>query len=99
MDVYLGYNQIIMYSIDAPNMMFMSNHSNYYYNILPFGVKNTDATCHRIMDVVFARQIGHNLKIYIGDIIMKTSKGGKSCGRLGIYFGILRDYNMYLNPA
>lgn len=32
---------------------FMSNHGNYYYNVVPFGQKNTRATYQRLMDIVF----------------------------------------------
>lgn len=54
MDVYSGYNQIQMNPIDAPKTTFMSNHGDYYYNAMPFSLKNANATYQRLMDVIFA---------------------------------------------
>lgn len=58
MDAYSGYNQIWMAPLDAPKITFMLNHDNYYYNIILFCLKNVGATYNRLMDVVFAHQIG-----------------------------------------
>lgn len=43
-DIYSGYNFIKLDHIDAPKSAFMSNHNNYYYNVLPFRLKNIGAT-------------------------------------------------------
>lgn len=48
MDVYSGYNKIKMNLVDASKTTFMSNHGNYYYNALPFDLKNTSATYQRL---------------------------------------------------
>lgn len=60
--------------VDAPKTSFMSDHNNYYYNIIPFGIKKVCATYQRIMDTVFSKHIGHKLKVYIDNIIVKISK-------------------------
>lgn len=41
MDTYYGYNQIKMDLVDASKTTFMSNHNNYYYNDVLFGLNNT----------------------------------------------------------
>lgn len=41
------------------------NHDNYYYNVMPFWLKNASATYHRLVDVVFSKQIGLNLEVSI----------------------------------
>lgn len=51
---YSGNNQIQMNSLDAPKMAFMTNKNDYYYEVILFGMKNTGATYHRLMDMVFA---------------------------------------------
>lgn len=61
--------------IDAPNTTFMSNHGNYYYNVMHFGLKNTKTTYQKLEDMVFSKKIGHNLEVYINDMIMKTPEG------------------------
>lgn len=58
MDAYSSYNQIRMNLLDAPKTEFMTNNSNYYYEVTPFRLKNIWATYQRLMDMVFASQIG-----------------------------------------
>lgn len=44
MDAYSGYNQIKMDLVDAPKKAFMSNHDNYYYNVMPSRLNNIGVT-------------------------------------------------------
>jgi hypothetical protein len=44
MDAYSSYNQIKMNATDAPNTAFMTNTCNYFYKVMPFGLKNAGAT-------------------------------------------------------
>ncbi|MCI52160.1 retrovirus-related pol polyprotein from transposon, partial [Trifolium medium] len=50
MDAYSGYNQIKINPADAPHTSFMSNTCNYFYNVMPFRLKNAGATYQRLMD-------------------------------------------------
>ena len=43
-DAYSGYNQISMAMSDHHFTSFMTRSENYYYNVMPFGLKNTGAT-------------------------------------------------------
>lgn len=54
-------------------MTFMSNHVNFYNNGMPFLLKNTNATYQRLMNLVFSKQIGKNLEVYINDMIENIS--------------------------
>lgn len=60
MDTYYGYNHIKMDPVDAQKIIFISNDDNYYYNVMPFGLKNIRATCQMLMVIVLSKQIGHN---------------------------------------
>ena len=44
MDVYFGYNQILMYEPDDEHTSFITDQGLYYYKAMPFGLKNTRAT-------------------------------------------------------
>lgn len=74
MDAYSGYNQIRMNPLDAPKTTFMTHMHNYYYEVIPFRLKNEGATYQRLMDVVFASQIARNLEVYVDDMVIKTPK-------------------------
>lgn len=52
MDTYSGYNQIKIDPMDTPKMTFMSNHGNYSYNTMPFGLKNISVTYQILIYVV-----------------------------------------------
>jgi ribonuclease HI len=99
MDAYSGYNQIKMNPSDAPHTAFMTNTCNYFYNVMPFGLKNAGATYQRLMDRVFSEQIGKNLEVYIDDMVVKTAEEGEHDQDLGDILASVRKYNMRLNPA
>ncbi|GAU44771.1 hypothetical protein TSUD_138830 [Trifolium subterraneum] len=99
MDAYSGYNQIKMHPMDAQHTTFMSNTCKYFYNVMPFGLKNAGATYQRLMDRVFVEQIGKNLEVYIDDMVVKTQKEGDHDQDLDDILKSVRKYNMRLNPA
>ena len=44
MDGYSGYNKIQMATKDAEKTMFRTSIENFYYTVMPFGLKNAGAT-------------------------------------------------------
>ena len=44
LDAYFGYNQIPMFPPDSENVAFINPTGMYYYNVMPFCLKNTRAT-------------------------------------------------------
>lgn len=44
LDAYSEYNQIQMNPLDAPKTKFMTNKNNYFYEVIPFRLKNPGAT-------------------------------------------------------
>ncbi|GAU38581.1 hypothetical protein TSUD_322580 [Trifolium subterraneum] len=99
MDAYSSYNQIKKSPMDAQHTAFMSNTCNYFYNVMPFGLKNAGATYQRLMDRVFAEQIRKNLKVYIDDMVVKTEEVGEHDKDLADILKSVRMYNMRLNPV
>nr|KYP39222.1 Transposon Ty3-I Gag-Pol polyprotein [Cajanus cajan] len=72
LDAYSGYNQIMMYPPDEEHTSFITDRANYYYRVMPFGLKNVGATYQRLMDKVFHHQIGRNMEVYVDDMVVKT---------------------------
>ncbi|XP_072084489.1 uncharacterized protein [Arachis hypogaea] len=56
------------------------------------------ATYQRLMDKIFAKQIGRNIEVYVDNMVAKTKIGKNHLDDLTEIFGQLRKYNMRLNP-
>nr|KYP66026.1 hypothetical protein KK1_012304 [Cajanus cajan] len=59
----------MMYPPDEVHTSFITDRANYYYRVMPFGLKNAGTTYQRLMDKVFHHQIGRNMEVYVGDIL------------------------------
>ncbi|CAJ2643857.1 unnamed protein product [Trifolium pratense] len=98
MDAYSGYNQIPMAVADREKTAFMTESGNYYYNVMPFGLKNAGATYQRMMNKVFRGQIGDMLEVYMDDMIVKSPEELDHVVHLRKVFEQARKYNMRFNP-
>ncbi|GAU10075.1 hypothetical protein TSUD_423040, partial [Trifolium subterraneum] len=98
MDAYSGYNQIKMAEIDKKKTAFMTETGNYYYNVMPFGLKNAGATYQRMMNKVFHNEIGDMLEVYIDDMIVKSEEEIDHTVHLKRVFDQARKFNMRFNP-
>ena len=66
---------------------------------MPFGLKNVGTTYQRLMNKMFAQQIGRNVQIYVDDILVKSRREDDHLKDLKETFDTLRSYNMKLNPS
>ena len=64
---------------------------------MPFGLKNVGTTYQRLMNKMFAQQIGRNVQIYVDDILVKSRREDDHLKDLKETFDTLRSYNMKLN--
>lgn len=46
----------------------------YCYKIMPFGLKNTCATYQRLVNKMFAEQLGDTMEVYINNMLIKYFK-------------------------
>ena len=65
---------------------------------MPFGLKNAGATYQRLMNKMFAHQIGRNVQVYVDDMLVKSLRKDDHLDDFRETFDILRLYNMKLNP-
>ncbi|KAI5343814.1 hypothetical protein L3X38_011690 [Prunus dulcis] len=98
MDAYSGYNQIFMHPPDSEHTAFITDKGLYCYNVMPFGLKNAEATYQRLVNKVFAGYIGNIMEVYVDDMLLKSRTAEDHLQNLSIMFGILKDYRMRLNP-
>ena len=57
-DVFSGYNQIMMKEDDQEKMTFITSKGLFYYRVIPFRLKNAGVTYQRLMNKMFHNQIG-----------------------------------------
>ncbi|KAK0580001.1 hypothetical protein LWI29_034841 [Acer saccharum] len=99
MDAYSGYNQIRMNKADEEKTSFTTDQGLYCYKVMPFGLKNAGATYQRLVNRMFARQIGKNMEVYVDDMLTKSTTAEKHAEDLKETFDVLRKYQMKLNPS
>ena len=99
MDTFSGYNQISMDPSDQEKTSFVTRRGTYCYRVMPFGLKNAEATYQRLVNRMFHKQIGTFMEVYIDDMLVKSRKLELHITHLAEAFQVLRSYNMMLNPA
>ena len=99
MDAYSGYNQIRMYPNDEEKTSFITDQGNYYYRVMPFGLKNAGATYQRLVNHMFRSLIGRSIEVYVDDFLVKSTEDADHLAHLTKAFHILRTVWMKLNPA
>ena len=72
MDAFSGYNQIKMNKEDQEKTSFVTSQILFYYKVMPFGLKNAGAMYQRLMNKIFAHQIGRNVQVYVDDMLVKV---------------------------
>ena len=74
MDGFSRYNQIRMALRDAEKIAFRTPTRDFYYTVMPFGLKNASATYQHKMTTIFHDMMHHKLEDYVDDIIVKSKK-------------------------
>ena len=98
MYAFSGYNQIKMEEADQEKTSFITSQGLFYYKVMPFGLKNAGATYQRLMNKMFAHQIGRNVQVYVDDMLVKSLCEDDHLDDLWETFDTLWSYNMKLNP-
>ena len=98
LDAFSGYNQIPMHPPDAEKTTFITPHRLYYYNVMPFGLKNARATYQRLVTKAFCPLIGKTMEVYIDDMLVKSKEHPDHTKHLQETFDLLRTNGMKLNP-
>ena len=69
MDAFSRYNQIKMNEKDQERTSFVTSQGLFCYKVTSFGLKNARATYQRLMNRMFAHQIGGNVQVYVDDML------------------------------
>ena len=87
-----------MHSPDVEKTTFITPHGLYYYNVMPFGLKNVGATYQRLVTEIFRPLIGRKMEVYIDDMLVKSKERPDHTEHLQETFELLRTNSMKLNP-
>ena len=98
LDSFSGYQQIPMHPPDEEKTTFITPYGLYYYNVMPFGLKNAGATYQRMVTRIFLPLIGKPMEVYIDDMFVKSKECLDHTRHLQETFELLRRHNMKLNP-
>ncbi|KAL0453792.1 UNVERIFIED_CONTAM: Retrovirus-related Pol polyprotein from transposon gypsy [Sesamum latifolium] len=99
MDAYQGYHQIFMAEEDHIKTSFITDRGIYFYNVMPFGLKNAGATYQRLVNKMVKDQVGTTMEVYVDDMLVKSRKEEDHLEDLRRAFEVMRTYGMKLNPS
>ncbi|KAL2226195.1 UNVERIFIED_CONTAM: Retrovirus-related Pol polyprotein from transposon gypsy [Sesamum indicum] len=99
MDVYQGYQQILMDEEDRDKISFITESGIYCYNIILFRLKNAGATYQRLVNRMLKDLIGITMEVYVDDMLIKSREEEEHLNHLQATFEVMRRYGMKLNPS
>ena len=76
---------------------FITNQGLFCYKMMSFSLKNAGATYQRLMNKMFAHQIGRNVQVYVDNMLVKSQRNDDHLDDLRETFDTLHSYNMKLN--
>jgi hypothetical protein len=98
MDGFSGYNQIRMSPKDAEKIAFRTPIGNFYYTVIPFGLKNAGATYQRTMTTMFHDMIHQEIEDYVDDIVVKSKRREDHLEVLRRVFERCQLFKLKINP-
>ena len=99
LDAFQSYHQIPLALEDQEKTAFVTPTENYHYKVMSFGLKNAGSTYQRIMTRMFEPQLGKNIEIYVGDMVVKSKVVFGHLGDLDGIFDVLRRHKLRLNAS
>jgi hypothetical protein len=97
MDGFFGYNQIQIHPADQYKTAFITPWGTFGYRVMPFGLKNADATFQQAMTYIF-HDLATIILAYLDDLTARSKKRTQHLDDLQIIFQRCRQYNIRLNP-
>ena len=88
-----------MHWADAEKTSFITPHGLFCYNIMPFGLKNAEATYQILVTKMIRPLLEKTMEVYIDDMLVKSKERSDHTTHLQQAFELLRAYGMKLNPT
>ena len=97
MDAFQGYHQIVLVAEDQEKTTFISPDANYHYTVMPFELKNAEATYQHMMTRMFRDKIRRTVEVYIDNMVVKCKQETRHIEDLLGVFEVLRQHKLRLN--
>ena len=98
MDEFFGYNQIKIALEDQENTTFTCAWGTFYWNVMPFGLKNASATYQRVVTIIFHDMMHKTMEDYVDDTLVKSEKFHTHLQDLGPILDRMEKFSLRLNP-
>ena len=83
---------------DAKKTAFRTPIGNFYYTVMPFGLKNANTTYQRIMTAIFHDMMHCELEDYVDDIVVKSKSQEDHVQILRKVFEGCQAFKLRMNP-
>ena len=83
---------------DAEKTTFKTSIGNFYYTVMPFGLKNTSTTYQRMIIAIFHDMMHCELEDYVDDIVVKSRRREDHVKVLRKVFERCRLFKLRMNP-
>ena len=84
--------------IDKAKTAFITKWGMYYYMVMPFNLKNANATYHRMATLMFHDMIHKQVEVYVDNMMVKSKTREKHPVALEKFMQRVDKYNLRLNP-
>ena len=73
LDALQGYHHIALLLEDREKTTFITPLGIYCYKVMPYGLKNTEATYQRMATKICKDQLRKSMEVYIDDMVTKST--------------------------
>ena len=83
---------------DMEKTSFITEWGTYYYQVMPFGLKNAEATYQRAASTLFHDMMHKDVEVYVDDMIVKSRDRADHLAALQRFFERIKRFRLRLNP-
>ena len=91
--------EILFFNFRTPKTAFRTSFGNYFYKMMPFGLKNIGATYQRTMTLIFGDMLHKQVEDNVDDLVVKAKNPLKHLLHLRHVFERCRKHNLRMNPS
>ncbi|RVW68878.1 Retrovirus-related Pol polyprotein from transposon 17.6 [Vitis vinifera] len=83
---------------DMEKTSFITEWGTYCYRVMPFELKNVEATYQKAATTLFHDMMHRNVEVYVDDMIVKSRDRADHLAALERFFEKIRQFKLRLNP-